>query len=381
MGPAGPVGPQGETGPQGPTGATGMGIPAGGTVGQLMRKSAAADYATEWHTPALSDITSALGYTPPKPDGTGAAGTWGISISGNAATATSALAASWAGITGKPSTLDGYGITDAVNSNKLGAASGVATLDATGKVLATQLPAAYTLPTASASVLGGIKVGTGLAIAGDGKLSVSYSYTLTAATASALGGVKGFANLTVDAAGALSLTSGNVTAALGYTPAKTDGSNATGTWPVAISGNAASASAVAWGGIAGKPTTASGYGITDTLPNNARADIQNFTVKRRDLGNVSGTVSLDLALANQFSATATAATTFAFSNVPAGALASGVVLRLVNGGAYTITWPTAVKWPAGTAPTLTGSGTDVLVFLSDDNGTTWRGCISQKDSR
>ena len=40
-----------------------------------------------------SDVTTALGYTPPTPTGTGASGTWGISISGNASTATSATTA------------------------------------------------------------------------------------------------------------------------------------------------------------------------------------------------------------------------------------------------------------------------------------------------
>jgi hypothetical protein len=40
-----------------------------------------------------SDVTSALGYTPVQSNGTGASGTWGISISGNAATATSATSA------------------------------------------------------------------------------------------------------------------------------------------------------------------------------------------------------------------------------------------------------------------------------------------------
>ena len=36
-----------------------------------------------------SDVTTALTYTPPQPNGTGASGTWGISISGNAATVSS----------------------------------------------------------------------------------------------------------------------------------------------------------------------------------------------------------------------------------------------------------------------------------------------------
>jgi phage-related tail fiber protein len=46
----------------------------------------------------------------------------------------------FASITGKPTTLSGYGITDAVSSSLLGAASGVATLDATGKIPSIQLP-------------------------------------------------------------------------------------------------------------------------------------------------------------------------------------------------------------------------------------------------
>ena len=44
-----------------------------------------------------SDVTTALGYTPPTPTGTGATGTWGISVSGNAATATNVA---YSGLTG-----------------------------------------------------------------------------------------------------------------------------------------------------------------------------------------------------------------------------------------------------------------------------------------
>jgi hypothetical protein len=39
-------------------------------------------------TLSSGDVTTALGFTPPQPGGTGASGTWGISITGNAATAT-----------------------------------------------------------------------------------------------------------------------------------------------------------------------------------------------------------------------------------------------------------------------------------------------------
>jgi len=50
----------------------------------------------------------------------------------------------WASITSKPTTLTGFGITDAVSSASLGIAGGVATLDGTGKVAAAQLPASVT---------------------------------------------------------------------------------------------------------------------------------------------------------------------------------------------------------------------------------------------
>lgn len=62
---------------------------------------------------------------------------------------------------------------------------------------------------------------------------------------------------TVSIPGALSAASLAGTAATG--------SGASGTWGISISGTAATASAVAWSGITSKPTTVSGYGITDAL--------------------------------------------------------------------------------------------------------------------
>lgn len=83
------------------------------------------------------------------------------------------------------------------------------------------IPSAYTLPTASSSTLGGVKVGTGLSINTSGVLSNSYSYTLPNATSSVLGGVKIGSNITVSS-GTISLNKANVTSALGYTPPTSD---------------------------------------------------------------------------------------------------------------------------------------------------------------
>ena len=47
-GPEGPIGPTGPTGPQGEQGIPGPGLPAGGVAGQIIVKSSATDYATQW---------------------------------------------------------------------------------------------------------------------------------------------------------------------------------------------------------------------------------------------------------------------------------------------------------------------------------------------
>ena len=48
----------------------------------------------------------------------------------------------WSGLTGTPTTLEGYGITDAVLASEVGAASGIASLDSTGHIPTAELPEA-----------------------------------------------------------------------------------------------------------------------------------------------------------------------------------------------------------------------------------------------
>ena len=65
----------------------------------------------------------------------------------------------------------------------------------------------YSLPIASASILGGIKVGDNLTIGSDGKLSaVQGTYTLPIASATVLGGVKVGSNLSINSSGVMSAT-------------------------------------------------------------------------------------------------------------------------------------------------------------------------------
>lgn len=100
----------------------------------------------------------------------------------------------------------------------------------------TGVPATFTPPMASGVTLGGIKVGGGLAIDAQGVLSTTYTYSLPIASGTTLGGVKAGAGVSIDAGGALSVT---------------------------YAATAGSANAVAYTNVTGKPSTLSGYGITD----------------------------------------------------------------------------------------------------------------------
>ena len=86
--------------------------------------------------------------------------------------------------------------------------------------------------------------------------------------------------------------------------------------------------------------------------------------------------AVDLSLGNVQTKTISGAQTLTFSNPPASGSAGSFTLLLTNGGSATVTWPTSVDWPVATAPTLTATGLDILVFTTIDGGTTWYGIAS-----
>jgi hypothetical protein len=105
----------------------------------------------------------------------------------------------------------------------------------------------------------------------------------------------------------------------------------------------------------------------------------DYAVTQSNIGNTGASRTFDLEVANSFSATLDQASVFTFSNPPASGRFGTFVLELTNGGAFAITWPPAVDWPGGTAPTLTTAGKDMLVFTTRDAGTTWYGFVSGLD--
>ena len=131
-----------------------------------------------------------------------------------------------------------------------------------------------------------------------------------------------------------------------------------------------------------KTVTASAAGIV----NHADYVVQRPTIKDyaetvNAIGDTGGgTDSIDISAGNVASATVSTATqTFAFTNPSPTGTSCSFTLLLTNGGSQTIVWPTSVDWVGATAPTLTASGVDVLVFTSVDEGTIWYGFLAGAD--
>ena len=93
-----------------------------------------------------------------------------------------------------------------------------------------------------------------------------------------------------------------------------------------------------------------------------------------DLGG--GSDNIDISAGNVVTATvSTSEQTFVFTNPSATGRSCTFVLELTNGGSQTIVWPGAVDWVGGSAPSLTSSGLDLLVFTTIDAGSTWLGFV------
>lgn len=95
------------------------------------------------------------------------------------------------------------------------------------------------------------------------------------------------------------------------------------------------------------------------------------------IGNITGATTLDFDVrGNYMSMTLTGAVTFTFSNLRVGT--TYVLLIAQNGtGGYAITWPSSVRWPGGTTPTLNTTANRVsMVTLTPVSGSVVLGSLS-----
>ena len=150
-----------------------------------------------------------------------------------------------------------------------------------------------------------------------------------------------------------------------------------GTGTVAISDNTAITGTFTASGI---QTLAAAIAGADNEV--GRINLKDYGVVTNAIGSTGGgTQDIDLTSGNSVSATVdTSANTFTFSNPTASDEFCGFSLVLTNGGSQTVNWPGSVDWEGGTAPTLTSSGVDILVFFTIDGGTIWHGMISSTNS-
>lgn len=82
-------------------------------------------------------------------------------------------------------------------------------------------------------------------------------------------------------------------------------------------------------------------------------------------------LNIDCSAGNYFTKTINANSTFTVSNVPSGVVYSLILELTHTSGA--VTWWSGVVWPDGIAPTLIDGRTSLLIFITDDGGSTWRG--------
>jgi hypothetical protein len=350
--------------------------------------ASSSDFAAASHTHALSSLTQS-GAT------TGQTITWSGTAWVASATVTSLP---YSSITGTPS------LATVATSGSYA--------DLTNKPA---IPSSYTLPTASSSVLGGIKVGSGLSIDGSSILSASYSYTLPAATASTLGGVIVGTGLGVTS-GTVSVSYGSssTTACVGNDSRLSDARTPTAhnqAWstitstPTTLSGygitDAVSSSDSrltdartptahnqAWSTITSTPTTLSGYGITDAVgsSDSRLTNSRTPTAHTHGLADLtqSGATSGQIA---SWSGTAWVPVTPSSASVADGSittakLASDVAIDCGSYSGVAPNAPTGLTATAGvvgaanlawTAPTLPGGAaiTDYSIQYSTDSGSTW----------
>jgi hypothetical protein len=107
----------------------------------------------------------------------------------------------------------------------------------------------------------------------------------------------------------------------------------------------------------------------------ATAELKDYGETVNAIGATGGgTQDIDLTAGNVVTCTVnTSANTFTFSNPSASGKSCSFTMIITNGGSQTVNWPGTVDWAGGSAPTLTTSGVDVLVFTTVDGGTIWYG--------
>jgi hypothetical protein len=135
------------------------------------------------------------------------------------------------------------------------------------------------------------------------------------------------------------------------------------------------------------PALSTTYVANQAIPANvltngviAQFGLKQYYEAKNAISISSNTLTVDWSTGTYFSVSLNAnITTVTFNNICSTGTECGVNLLFTGDGTQrTITWPGAVKWPSGTAPTPTSTNgkVDIYAFATHDGGTTIFGFIS-----
>ena len=170
------------------------------------------------------------------------------------------------------------------------------------------IPSAYSLPTATDSVLGGVKIGSGISIDGNGVISSASSYTLPTATGSVLGGVK--------IGSGVSILDGVISVSTSYAAV-----SHTHTASAITDFSTAALAAVTWTTITGKPTfgtLATQDGTFSGTSSGTNTGDQTITLTGDVTGSGTGSFAATLSSTGVSAGTYTSVTVDAKGRVTAG---------------------------------------------------------------
>ena len=247
----------------------------------------------------------------------------------------------------------------------------------------------YTLPAATDTTLGGVKINNVTHTINAGVLTL----TASGASAGTYGSATNIPVLSVDTHGrvtgistvAVSIPSGSISVTGGdLTMSGTTGvaiTNATLVNSGVTAGTYKSVTVDVKGRVTAgtNPTTLTGYGITDGFSIaggslSGRVDLKTYTESKPFI-TASPTINLDLTTGTCFDITLTSNTTFTFSNCPNVAntmFSFTLVVRQDATGSRTAIFP-ANRPQGGTALSLTTTANkaDIISWMTTDGGTTW----------
>jgi hypothetical protein len=135
-----------------------------------------------------------------------------------------------------------------------------------------------------------------------------------------------------------------------------------------------------WAGKTAPTGTVVGTSDTQTLTNKTieAGTFTNGYTEETVTANTSTAYTIDLANGTVQILTLTGNCTFTFPTAAAGK--SFIMLLKQDGtGSRTVTWPAAVKWPGGTAPTITATASKLDKYIFTSDGTNWYGSDAGKN--